>query len=314
MPLPNSPKPIVVGTRGSALALAQSRAIVAQLKKANPKLKIRIQKIITSGDRLKTKSLADHGGKGLFVKEIEEALLKKKIDVAVHSLKDMPSHLPKGLMLACFPKREDPRDCLISRKFKSLEGLPKKARVGTSSPRRVAWLKFLRPDLKLKPIRGNVESRLKKMETKKYDALILAAAGLKRLKKSRQIRMFFEVPEMIPAIGQGQLGIEIRAKDAALKKILQKSLQDRLSFVAATVERSFLKAIGGDCYTPLGGHAMIIKNRIRFLAFLASPDGKTVIRLERWGLMVRPEALGREMAEAILHVGGREILNAIAGH
>ena len=324
MPSQNFPKILKLGTRGSALALVQAGHIKAALQKKYPNLDIEITIIQTSGDRFQGARLADAGGKGLFVKEIEEALLDGRIDFAVHSLKDLPGILPDDLTLACFPKREDPRDCFVSFNYSSLEDLPKGAKVGTSSPRREAQLLALRPDLVVEPIRGNVETRLKKVEEGFYDATILANAGLKRLQKENIPRALLEPDSFVPAVGQGILGIEIRksAGDPAtplLAKLLTEALDDSPTSAAARAERLFLKEMGGDCYTPLAGHATVVGNTVagkemKMIGWLGMPDGKTFIRAEKIGSTDNPEALGHQLAEAILSQGGKKILHAIATH
>lgn len=313
VPLPNSPEHLILGTRGSPLALVQANAVAARLQQFQPTLAIKIQTIQTSGDRCKAGLLADQGGKGLFVKELEEALLAKKIDCAVHSLKDIPGFLPKGLALACFPKREDPRDCFISKKFRSLEDLPPGAVVGTSSPRRRAQLLAKRPDLVAKPLRGNIETRLKKIGDE-YSAILLAVAGLRRLKLSLENYAVqnFDIDDFIPAIGQGILGIEIRAGEAALAAFLKNALNDPATEVAGLAERALLQEVGGDCYTPVAAHARLINNQLHLVAWIGSPDGRKNIRREKYGNVEAPALLGSKLAQELLAGGGKEILDAIA--
>lgn len=301
-----SPKVLKIGTRGSALALAQTQQVIAQLKNLHPELIIQIVTIKTSGDQFKGKLLAEAGGKGLFVKEIEEALLKGEIDLAIHSLKDLPGQLPKDLTLACFPKREDPRDCFLSPKYKKFEDLPAGAVIGTGSIRRRLQILAKRPDLKCEPIRGNVDTRLRKLGDENYDALILAAAGLKRLQRETVICEYFEPEFFIPAVGQGILAIEIHKSNEVLADFLKQALADEPTAVAARAERIFLQTIGGDCFTPMGGYATVAKQSVRLLGWLASPDGTKQVRRNQSGPIDNPEKLGQELA------GG--ILDAIASH
>lgn len=312
--MPSLPKKLVLGTRGSPLALVQANEVATLLQKKYPALKIEIKKIKTSGDQITDKPLADVGGKGLFVKELEEALLEGKIDFAVHSLKDLPGFLPDDLTLACYCKRLDPCDVWISKKYPSFENLPKGIRVGTSSPRRRAQLLFLKPTSLIEPIRGNIETRIQKMEGGKVDALLLAAAGLKRLQRERELAHPFSPNDFIPAVGQGIVAIETRKRDNSLITFLQTVLEDPETAIVARAERAFLQKLGGDCYTPLGAYAWVGSNYLRMIGFLASPDGKTLFRLERVGEKKNPELLGRELAETILMIGGREVLPATPPH
>lgn len=288
-----SPKVLKLGTRGSSLALAQARQI------AEPLQNIEIVTIQTSGDRYKGRRLAEAGGKGLFVKEIEEALLAKKIDLAVHSLKDLPAFLAPGLEFVCYPKREDPRDCFVSFKYKRLNDLPKGAVVGTGSPRRMVQLMNKRPDLKVEPIRGNVDTRLRKLKEGHYDALILASAGLHRLQKREVICEYFEPDFFLPAIGQGILAVETRKEDEALAERL-KILEDSETATVAKAERAFLKTIGGDCYTPMSAFARITDGKIKLTGWLSSPDGSKQVRREKEGGRNQAGLLGKSLAEEIL--------------
>ncbi|MDP2600666.1 MAG: hydroxymethylbilane synthase [Deltaproteobacteria bacterium] len=311
-------KKLRLGTRGSALALAQSSMIATELRQHHPDLDIEQVTIQTSGDKFKGDYLAEAGGKGLFAKEIEEALLKGTIDFAVHSLKDLPGILPDALTLACYPKREDARDCLISKKNLSLSELPGGSIIGTSSPRRAAQILSLRPDCKTAPIRGNVDTRLKKLQENHYDAIILAVAGLNRLKLDSGFRrndVFHTMldPEIfIPAVGQGILGIETRKNETALIEFLRETLEDPDTAIAARAERGFLAAVGGDCYSPIAAYATVVREQIKMFCWIGAPNGKTVVRLEKTGEISNPELLGGKLAEEALDKGGREILDAIA--
>lgn len=299
MPLPSFKK-LRVGSRGSALALAQTQSIVTQIQKQKPGLLIEVVTIQTSGDKFRGERLAQAGGKGLFVKELEEALLSQNIDLAVHSLKDMPGLLPDGLTLAPFPKREDPRDCFISLDYDSFEKLPPRAIVGSSSPRRQAQIYALRPDLKVKPIRGNVDTRLKKLKDGEYDALILAAAGLNRLQRTDVNPQYFSPDFFVPAVGQGILGIEIKKGRLELAQFLNATLGDSVTTLQARAERAFLETFGGDCYTPLGAHAIVEREELKMIGWWGRPDGKKTIRREKTYPSDQPEHLGRELAKEIL--------------
>lgn len=247
----------------------------------------------TSGDLTKG-DLKNSGGKALFVKEIEEALLAGEIDLAVHSLKDMPGVLPEGLTLAAYPRREDPRDAFVSALYDSLEALPEGAVIGTSSPRRADQLKALRPDCTIRPIRGNVETRLRKIVDGEFDATLLAVAGLNRLGRADAIREILPIEKMIPAIGQGILGIETRAGDRLLADFLKQVLEDPTVALQARCERALLAAIGGDCFTPLAGHAEVDGDRLRLTGWLRG------VWSCKEGSTVAPESLGEEIAKVLL--------------
>lgn len=284
---------IRIGTRGSKLALIQTGLVVAALKKSAPKLLIETEVIKTSGDSFQG-DLKKAGGKGLFVKELEWGLLSGAIDVAVHSLKDMPGVLPTGLILAVFPKREDPRDAFISAKYTFLEALPKGALIGTSSPRRADQLKLLRPDCETQLIRGNVETRIQKVETGEFDATLLAVAGLNRLQKSNVIRQIFEIDQMIPAVGQGILGIETRVHEAELISFLRETLEHKMTALQARCERALLAAVGGDCYTSLAGYCSVEKEKLVLIGWLSG------VTVKKEGGLEEPEALGQAVAAELL--------------
>ena len=308
------PEKLKLGTRGSALALAQTEWVIEKFRRRHPKIAIEKKVIQTSGDTFKGELLAEGGGKGLFVKEIEEALLKGEIDFAVHSLKDLPGILPNDLALACFPKREDARDCLISKKKETLKTIAGGARIGTSSPRRTSQILSLRSDLKTMPIRGNIDTRLKKLEVGEYDAIFLAMAGLNRLALPPHPSIFYnrlEPEEFIPAVGQGVLGIETRAKDGVVIRALQEALEDPHTAVAAKAERIFLAAVGGDCYSPIAAHAQVKGNQLQMVCWIGSTDGKRFIRLQETGDLLKPEMFGETLAKKALSSGGQIILNEI---
>lgn len=270
-----SPMPIqrTYATRRSALALAQCRAFVSLLRAAHPSLEARELQVVTTGDRIQDRPLADVGGKGLFVKEIEEALVDGRADFAVHSMKDVPGQLPAGLDIACVPVREDPRDVLVAPKHGTLDALPRGARVGTSSLRRMVSLKARRADLDVVPVRGNVDTRLRKIDAGEFDAIVLARAGLKRLGLEARATEVLPIDVSLPAVGQGALGIECRADDEATRALLS-PLHDAVTAVCVAAERGVLVALEGDCKTPLAAHACrAAGDALRLVAFVAQPDG-----------------------------------------
>ena len=283
---------IRIGTRASKLALTQAGMIADRLRAAGAD--VCVVTMTTSGDRFKG-SLAAAGGKGLFVKELEEALLAGTIDVAVHSLKDVPGQLPERLVLASFPERVDPRDAFICEKATSLDGLPKGARIGTSSPRRAAQVKELRPDLAIVPLRGNVETRIRKMRDGEVDATLLAAAGLKRLGMEEEIADFLDVDRIIPAVGQGCLALETRAGDRELIDFLYRTTNHRESELCCRAERAVLAAIGGDCRTPLAAYATLHGTELRLVAFLADEEYAHCVREALKGDIESAEELGHNL-------------------
>lgn len=304
---------VVIGTRGSTLALWQAEWVQARMKELAPDLSVSLQRIKTSGDKIVDVPLAKIGGKGLFVKEIEEALLRKEIDVAVHSMKDVPTVLPHGLALLCVPKREDPRDAWLSRTGARFRDLPPGAKVGTSSLRRQAQLLCLRPDLQICMLRGNLDTRLRKLMDGEFDAIVLAAAGLKRLGWTDGITEYFAVDECVPAIGQGALAIEGRADDRFIVNLLT-PLEDRATRVAVTAERALLDRLQGGCQVPIAGHANVQGEQIHLEALVASVDGRALIRDRLTGNVSEAQLVGRELADRLLAMGGRAILNAIYGN
>lgn len=297
-----------LGTRGSALALWQATYVRERMERAGVQVELEI--IRTSGDRITDVPLAQVGGKGLFTKEIEEALLAGRIDLAVHSLKDLPTRLPPGLVLGAVTQREDPRDALVSRSGQRLADLPRGARVGTSSLRRHVQLKHLRPDLVIEPLRGNLDTRLRKLASGQYDAIVLAAAGLKRLGAAERATQFFEPDEMIPAIGQGALGIEVRADDRSVESVLE-PLHDEETATATTAERAFLERLGGGCQVPIAAYARLTGDQIHLTGLVAGPDGARLVRGARVGPRAQARALGVELAEQLLAEGAEEILAAL---
>jgi hydroxymethylbilane synthase len=293
---------IRVGTRASALALAQARSIAAGLGDAG----VEIVPMRTEGDRLAEARLAVVGGKGLFVREIEDALLRGTIDVAVHSLKDLPAELPPGLMLAAFPPREDARDVLVARRPATLETLASGARVGTSSPRRRALLLALRPDLAVEPIRGNVDTRLRKLATGDWDAIVLAAAGLRRLALAPEHAMALDPDVVVPAVGQGIIAVETRADDGATRARLA-SVDDPTTRACALAERAYLARLGASCHTPMAAHARLEGDALRLSAVVASEDGRRVLRASGAGPVREAGRLGGDLADALLAQGAADI-------
>jgi len=300
---------VIIGTRGSALARWQAEHVAAALKEANPGLEVELSLVVTEGDRFQAGPLIERGGKGVWVKEIEEGLLAGTFDLAVHSLKDVPAYLAEGLALVAIPPRADPRDAFISRTGAGWRDLAVGARVGTSSLRRVAQLKLLRPDLEVEVLRGNVDTRLRKVAEGVVDAGVLACAGLDRLGLGERITARFAVEEMLPAIGQGALALEARAGDARIARLVA-SLVDDDATVCVQAERSLLAALGAGCQTPLGGHAEVSGDRLRLRALVAKPDASVVLRDEITGARAEAVRLGRALAERLLERGARAILDA----
>ncbi len=278
-----SPRPLIYATRRSALALAQCRAFVASLQAAVPALSTTELQVVTTGDRIVDRPLADIGGKGLFVKEIEEALLERRADFAVHSIKDVPGALPAGLHIACVPRREDPRDVLVAPRHGTLDALPQGARVGTSSLRRSVALKARRPDLDIVPLRGNVDTRLRKVDEGECDAIVLARAGLVRLGLAGRATDVLGPEVSLPAVGQGALGIECRESDPETREVLA-HLHHPETATCVAAERGVLVALGADCKTPMAAHAVRAGDALLLRAFLAQPDGSGL----RQGEVTRP--------------------------
>jgi hydroxymethylbilane synthase len=296
-----------LGTRGSRLALVQCETVANALRARG--VDVEMQLIKTSGDRLAQVALADFGGKALFVREIEEALFDGRIDVGVHSLKDVPGELPDGLCLAAFPPREDPRDVLVTRAGGTLGELAKGAAVGTSSLRRRVQLLAGRPDLRVEPIRGNVETWLAKLESGTYDAIVLARAGLKRLALTPVHALGLSVEEFLPAVGQGTLALEVRARDRRSAELLS-PLDDARTRTEAEAERAFLHRLGAGCHTPVAGHARRDGETLHVTGLVASPDGATILRASISGLAATSETLGQKLADELLARGARRLLTS----
>jgi hydroxymethylbilane synthase len=304
---------IVIATRGSMLALWQAEWIKSLLNEINPVLEITLNKIKTTGDKILDVPLAQVGGKGLFVKEIEEAMLRNEADLAVHSMKDVPTELPDGLHLSTITKREDPRDAFIAREgVKSFNDLPQGAHIGTSSLRRICQLLNKRPDLKISQLRGNVDTRLRKLAEGEYDAIILATAGVKRLGYANKITETLPPELSLPAIGQGAVGIECRVDDEFINDLLSKLNHNETS-VCVTAERAFLKKLEGGCQVPIAAYAQLQNGNIVINGLVGSLDGKTLIKETIEG---RPEdavSLGTALAEKLLAKGAKEILDEVYG-
>src|SRR5208337_3202112 len=267
--------------------------------------------IHTTGDKITDVALAMVGTKGMFTKEIEEALAAGRVDLAVHSLKDLPTELPPGFEIAAITERQDPRDAFCSRLYAKVEDLPQGARVGTSSLRRQAQLKAIRPDLDIHPLRGNVDTRLRKLEQGEYDAIILASAGLKRLGKTQLVKQIIPAEIMCPAAGQGALGIEIRLGAAAREHLM--FLNDPAARAATTCERALLNSLGGGCQVPIGAFAEIRNGKLHLESIVADPDGSKLLRDSREGRIDDPEKLGNDAGAALLARGGDQILEAVYG-
>jgi hydroxymethylbilane synthase len=298
-----------IGSRGSQLALWQANHVAALLRSRGHEIEIEI--IHTTGDKILDVALSKVGAKGMFTKEIEEALADGRVDLAVHSLKDLPTEISAGFEIAAVLSREDPRDVFCSRKFDRIDALPQGARVGTSSLRRQAQLKAIRADLTIYPLRGNVDTRLRKLEAGDYDAIILAAAGLNRLQKTSLVRQVIPVDVMCPAAGQGALAIEVRAANSDDAKMLEqiKVLDDRSARLTTTCERALLNRMGGGCQVPIGASAELLNGELRLHAVVADPDGGIVLREVRHGS--DPVALGNSVADALLRQGGDAILQRV---
>lgn len=299
-----------IGTRGSALALWQAEWVKAQLERLWPWLRVELVPIKTSGDRIQDVSLATVGGKGLFVKEIEDALLAKTVDLAVHSMKDLPGDLPAGLTISAVPEREDTRDVLITKNGEMLNELPVGTRVGTSSLRRQALLLALHPGLSIEMLRGNVDTRLRKQREGVVDATVLAAAGLKRLGLTPEHSQMLDDSVFLPAIGQGALGIETREEDDMIGLVAP--LHHHATAVAVSAERAFLRRMGGSCRTPLAAKGTVHGGTVQLQALVASPDGRQVIRGGCQGNIEDAEHMGMLLADSLLAQGGREILEKLS--
>ena len=303
-------KTITIGTRGSPLALRQSNWVKETLSGVYPHLRIVMQEIRTTGDKILDCPLSAIGGKGLFVKEIEEALLEKRIDIAVHSMKDMPGDLPGGLMIGAVPVREDPRDVLISRDNRLLKDIPDGKSVGTSSLRRKAQLLHLRPDLQIIPLRGNLDTRIKKIESEGLAGVVLAAAGIHRMGLQNKISQYLDLETSLPAVGQGALALEIREDDLWVKNLVR-VIHDEVTALCTQAERGFLKRLQGGCQVPIAGHARIRGERIILQGLIAGLDGRELFKDQVEGPTTDPINLGIRLAEKLLLTGGKEVLDRV---
>ena len=298
---------ICIGTRGSKLALWQANYIKTEIEKLVPDIDVELKIIKTTGDRITDRPLAMIGGKGLFVKEIESALLNREIDLAVHSMKDMPGHLPEVLIIGCIPERENPFDVLIANNNCLLADYKPGCKIGTSSLRRASQIKHIRPDAIIEPIRGNLDTRIKKLRSGEYDAIVLAAAGLKRMGQESEITEFLDETQMLPAVGQGALCIETREGDKDISLIMEK-LDHHDTRKCVTGERAFLKQIEGSCHIPVACFAKIDNSEVILTALVASEDGKLLVKEQIISPMDQVEENGKRLAERILEKGGRKIL------
>jgi len=305
-------RPIRIATRKSALALWQAEFVKAALEQAHPGIQVSLVPMVSRGDKLLDAPLAKIGGKGLFVKELETALLENQADIAVHSMKDVPMDFPEGLGLFCICEREDPRDAFVSNTFASLDSLPTGSVVGTSSLRRQAQLLARRPDLKINFLRGNVNTRLAKLDAGEYDAIILAAAGLIRLGFAERIRSSLSAEDSLPAGGQGAVGIECRSADTDIHALLA-PLHHQATAVRVTAERALNKHLNGGCQVPIACYAVLEGEQLWLRGLVGQPDGGRLLRAEQRAPASSAEILGVQVAEALLQQGAAEILQAVYG-
>ncbi|OSM07010.1 hydroxymethylbilane synthase [Magnetofaba australis] len=299
-----------IATRGSLLALWQAKWVKSQLEAHHPGLTVEINVMKTKGDKILDVPLAKVGGKGLFVKELEQAMLEGSADLAVHSMKDVPAEFPTGLMLGPILKREDPRDALLSVNYKSLDELPQGATVGSSSLRRQSQLKRTRPDLNVTFLRGNVDTRIGKLEAGDYDAIILAAAGVKRLQRTERVVAWIEPEQMLPAVGQGAVGIEHRSDDARVIALLA-PLNDPDTATRVTAERAFLARLEGGCQVPIAGHAVLDGDQLSLRGLVADPEDGASFEDAVAGPRDQAAALGEELANKLLAAGAKSILDRV---
>jgi hydroxymethylbilane synthase len=301
---------IKIGTRGSSLALTQANLVADRIKKEKPDVNIEICVIKTSGDIMQDISLLQIGGKGVFVKEIEDALLSGAIDLAVHSMKDVPTEIPAGLAFAAILPREDVRDILVSKSNRKIEHMRKGAKIGTGSLRRSSQLLAVMPDLQIVSLRGNLDTRLKKIETENLDGVIVAAAGMKRMALVQKITQFLPVEMMLPAVGQGALGLEIRADNIELRDLLAK-LNHVPTNTEVTAERSFLHSLGGGCRLPIAAFGKLEGDKLTLEGLVASPQGSDIIRDKVQGTAAQAAELGKKLAAMIMERGGKKLLELV---
>ena len=300
---------IRIGTRSSILAICQANWVKARLEELHPGIGVTLVQIKTEGDRIEV-PLFQLGGKGLFVKDIEEALLRGEVDLAVHSAKDLPAVIPEELTLTAFPAREDPRDALISRNGIPWKKFPRGGKIGTSSPRRKAQLLHLRTDLQIFPLRGNLDTRVRKFATENLDGVILASAGLRRMGWESKASDYFDPEVMIPAIGQGILAIETHEGNSRVREWVA-DLNHLPTALELETERAFLKRLGGGCQIPIAGLARVMGDQIRMVGLIASSEGDRIVRGEKSGTVRQAENLGRQLAQELLAQGGAEILQEV---
>ncbi|MGD8912265.1 MAG: hydroxymethylbilane synthase [Candidatus Thiodiazotropha sp.] len=303
-------KTITIATRKSPLAMWQAEHVAAELKKAHPDIQVELMGMTTQGDKILDTPLAKIGGKGLFIKELEQGLIDGKADIAVHSMKDVPVELPQGLHLPVIMQREDPRDAFVSSRCINIDELPKGACVGTSSLRRQCQLLEQRPDLVIKSLRGNVNTRLRKLDDGEYDAIVLAAAGLKRLGFEDRITALIGPEQSLPAIGQGAVGIECRVDDPLVNEMIA-PLHDPLTAYCVEAERAMNQRLSGGCQVPIAGYAMLESGNLWLRGLVGEPDGSRVIRGEVEGTVQEANAMGEGLAERLLEWGADEILKAL---
>jgi hydroxymethylbilane synthase len=301
---------IKIASRESALALWQSHYIKAQLESLYPGLEVTINGMTTKGDKILDVPLAKIGGKGLFVKELESSMIEGESDIAVHSMKDVPMEFPEGLELAVICEREDPFDAFVSNKYNTVDDLPKNAIVGTSSLRRHSQLAASRPDLDIRPLRGNVNTRLAKLDADEYDAIILAASGLKRLEFHERIKSILPAEQSLPAVGQGALGIECRSGDDEIKRLLAPLIHPE-SEVCVKAERAMNHRLHGGCQVPIAGYATLEGDIVTLTGLVASEDGATILKTSLSGPQEQHEELGVAVAEALLELGAGPLLEAV---
>lgn len=300
-----------IATRKSPLAIWQAEHVKQQLQKIHPQLSVEIIGILTQADKLWATPLADIGGKGLFIKELEIALLENNADIAVHAMKDLPAEVPQDLILEVICKRQDPRDVLVSIQYENLKSLPPAANVGTSSLRRACQLKAMRPDVEIKNLRGNVGTRLQRLTEGNFDAIILAAAGLERLHETHNIREYFNPEKFVPAIGQGAIGIECREKDKRTRELIA-PLNDEATRVCITAERAMNYQFGGNCKTPVAAYATLQEQQLSMQGLIGKADGSLILRSFKTGTAKNAEKLGSAIAEDLFAQGAKEILQTFS--
>ncbi len=300
-------KPLRIATRRSRLALWQAEHVAALLRNAHAGLEVELVPMVTQGDRILDRALAEIGGKGLFIKELEVAMMEGRADLAVHSMKDVPADMPAGFVLSTVLERADPRDALVSNRFRELQALPDGARVGTSSLRRQCQLRHARPDLEILPLRGNVDTRLRKLDEGDYDAIILAAAGLKRLGLDERIASLVPTESSLPAVGQGIIGIECRDTDGSTRALVG-ALEHAPTRTCLDAERAFAARLEGSCQSPIAGFAELVGGTLRVRGLVGSPDGRTLYAGEMCGLPAEAPSLGDALAERLLDAGARPLL------